>query len=242
MAQCSIQIQCSCLPTHPDRFYWYRYSWLLYHLSILFEAVHHGFKPAWFAATNNNCGPCNIKPCFFESEINLYVLLFVFIILCDFLHYCISDKPTLTYRTTTGDTYYEGQPLTVSCSVPEIPTDALFYLLTMQIGQGYVECRLSRGSWAATVVRKSTGVQHENITDNDCNLAANENTLTVALTITQELIGVNITCLQSVQIHYADSSLILQQVKCKSAFILLLQHCISLICFWSVDMMSCYAN
>ena len=158
-------------------------------------------------------------------------MYYVFIFLCDILHFCISDKPTLTYRTTTGDTYYEGQPLTVSCSVPEIPTDAAYYVLDMKIGSESIQCQRSGGSWIAYADTKSAGVQRTDITNDDCNLAANENTLTVTLIITQELIGVNITCLQSVQIHYADSSLILQQVKCKSAFILLLQHCISLICF-----------
>ena len=143
----------------------------------------------------------------------------------DLTHVTFPDKPTLTHRTTTGDTFYEGQPLTVSCEVPEIPAVTAFYLLSMKIGGiGSIQCQLNGGQWISGPVGDLSSIEYSPVTNDNCNLPMNANTLTVNFNITEGLKDKEIICEFPVSGTISDSMVNIQQLKRKSFYLLYLNR------------------
>ena len=133
------------------------------------------------------------------------------------------DKPILAHRTTTGDSYYKGQRLTVSCTAPKVSADTAFYLLAMNIGTGSIQCQLSSGQWTSGHIGDLSGIEYSAITNDDCNLPMNANTITVNFNITEGLKDKEITCQLPVTNTISDSTLNILQLKSKY-FITLALH------------------
>lgn len=107
----------------------------------------------------------------------------------------------------------------MSCTVPEVSADAVFFFLIMNIGSGSVQCQLISGVWTVTA-STLPGIEYRTITDDDCNLLMNDNTLTVNFNITEGLRGKEITCRVVPSDTFSDSILNIQQLKCKCFYLL----------------------
>ena len=126
------------------------------------------------------------------------------------------EKPTLSYNTTTGGSFYEGQPLAVACHVQDIPHDVMsFFSLILHVGNGTTGCRRLSGVWAQTSSRISSSIQRADMTAGECNLTARAKTMAVTFNITQALKDLNITCQTAETGVFADSYLVIDNIRGK---------------------------
>ena len=101
----------------------------------------------------------------------------------------------------------------MSCTAPKVSADAAFYLLAMNIGTGSIQCQLSSGQWTSGRIGDLlSGIEYSAITNDDCNLPMNANTITVNFNITEGLKDKEITCELPVTNTISDSTLNIQQL------------------------------
>lgn len=111
----------------------------------------------------------------------------------------ISDSVTIMIKSTTGDSYYLGQPLKMSCKTSHISVG--FNSVKISVGNLSILCNryLQSPEWYNYLSLNRIKGNSEDFNkvrplSVDCNLPENENTMTANINITREIPSGNITC------------------------------------------------
>lgn len=104
-------------------------------------------------------------------------------------------------NTTTSDSYYENEPLTISCHSTDIPALGPYVMwmwISSDVHQG-VLCTRDKGEWLANDVDFVDGkpVYKKKEKNEECNLQKHHNTLTVRVNISMTFARSDIHCHQN---------------------------------------------
>lgn len=102
---------------------------------------------------------------------------------------------TLNSATTTGESFYLREPLTITCQTSEIPAGKP-YTLYIKVGTETVQCFRLGGTWSFSKYLLVL-IDPPVVGDDQCNLPKHDNTMTIKLEITQQLFSQLITCLSA---------------------------------------------
>ena len=122
---------------------------------------------------------------------------------------------TQTYKTTTEDSFYKGEPLAVQCKASDIPEGNSLWLGLLLGGSLSFTCQRNFNGWVSTTYEIPHGVVHRALTDDDCDLTNKDQTMSVNFNITEGLLNKNITCRDENTGIHADSFLVISAVKCE---------------------------
>ena len=119
----------------------------------------------------------------------------------------------LTYVVKTKDSFYAGQALNISCYFPNLPDDDGLLILSLSFGNHGILCNRGAGAGEWEHTRLGNDFPSDilyNLTNDDCNLPAAGNTMTVWFTITDALLNLELVCTCTNLITQSQSSMSLQ--------------------------------
>ena len=127
------------------------------------------------------------------------------------------DEIVLTYLVKTKISFYAGQALNVSCYFPNLPDDDSLLILSLSFGNHGIVCKWVAGEWEHTRLGDDfpSGILY-NITNDDCNLPAAGNTMTVWFTITDALLNLEFVCTNLNTQNKSSTSLQITEILGKS--------------------------
>ena len=109
----------------------------------------------------------------------------------------ILDEIALTYVVKTKDSFYAGQALNISCYFPNLPDEDGLLILSLSFGNHGFLCKREAGGGGWEHTRLGGDLPSDmlyNLTNDDCNLPAAGNTMTVWFTITDALLNLEFVC------------------------------------------------
>ena len=127
-----------------------------------------------------------------------------------------SNELTLSYNTTTADSFYIGEPLEVHCKTSQYRESGSLILAVRLGGAFRIKCTQEFDGWSVNPKGElPNDVVYTALTDKDCDLPNNNHTMSLKLNITEGLINLNITCQDRTTGIYADFILVIKAVKCE---------------------------
>lgn len=122
----------------------------------------------------------------------------------------VLDTLTFNAETTTGDSYYIGQPLTVTCRKSVISPKGLVQL-GVRINDEVLGCHRDAltGKWAPIRFAVPEGVTYEP----DCDVPNNDNSVIIVFNISQELSSLTLICYDGKTAEFSATSLVMGTVK-----------------------------
>ena len=138
--------------------------------------------------------------------------IFLYFIMIPLLHFlCLpidfaEVELTFSSGTTTGTSYYLGEPLTVSWKVSSIPQRLRLDII---IGDYSVHCQhFTGGSWlAGTSGDKPNDLYYLALANEDCDLPGRDNTIAVNFNLTRGSESLPMTCYEPISDKTATDSL-----------------------------------
>ena len=131
----------------------------------------------------------------------------------------ILDEIALTYVVKTKDSFYAGQALNISCYFPNLPDEDGLLILSLSFGNHGFLCKREAGGGGWEHTRLGGDLPSDmlyNLTNDDCNLPAAGNTMTVWFTITDALLNLEFVCTNLNTQNKSSASLQINKILGKS--------------------------